>query len=83
MRLVINDQKIPAPEPDSIPDLSSLDLSSPEAGSIPDESSPDVGSFADESSPEADPIPDKLGKIKLRFTVNNQYMKAMINQSGY
>ena len=38
MRLVINDQTIPPPEPDSIPDSPSPDLSSPEAGSIPDKS---------------------------------------------
>ena len=53
LRLVKNKQKIPAPEPDSIPDPSSSDSSSPEAESTPDESSPEAGS-----------IPDKLGKIK-------------------
>ena len=36
MRLVKNKHKIPAPEPDSIPDSSSPDSSSPEADSIPD-----------------------------------------------
>ena len=53
LRLVKNKQIIPAPEPDSNPDSSSSDSSSPEASSI-----------LDESSPEADSIPDKLGKIK-------------------
>ena len=105
MILVKNNQNIPAPEPDSIPDsccpdLSSPDVrslpddtspgsgsipgkSSPKADSIPDESSPEAGSIPDESSPEADPTPDKLCEIKLRITVNNQYIKAVINQSGY
>ena len=59
MRLVKNNQNIPAPEPDSIPDSSSPDSCSPEAGSTPDE-----------SSPEADSIPDKVSKIKLRVIVN-------------
>ena len=63
MRLVKNKQDIPAPETDSIPDSSSLDSFSPEAGSIPDECSPEAGSIPDESSPEADSITDKLGKI--------------------
>ena len=50
MSLIKNKQNIPTPEPDSIPDPSSPDSPSPEAGFIPDE-----------SSPEADPVPDKLG----------------------
>ena len=53
---VKNKQNIPAPEPDPIPDSSSPDSSSPEAGFIPDE-----------SSPEADSIPEKLGEIKLKI----------------
>ena len=36
IRLVKNKQNIPAPEPDSIPDASSPDESSPEADSIAD-----------------------------------------------
>ena len=106
MILVKNNQNIPAPEPDSIPDSCSPDSSSPdvrslpddtspeagrsipgksspEADSIPDEPSPETGSIPDESSPEADSIQDKLCKIKLRIAVNNQYIKAVINQSGY
>ena len=70
MRLVINDQTIPPPEPDLIPDSSSPDLSSPEAGSIPDEPFPEVGSIPDEYSPEADSIKNKLGK----------YIKVMIKE---
>ena len=70
MRLVKNNQNIPAPEPDSIPDSSSPDSSFPKAGSIPEE-----------SSPEADSIPDKLGKIRLRVIVNHQYSKAMIKKN--
>ena len=66
MRLVKNNQNIPAPEPDSIPDTSSPDSSSPRTSSIPDE-----------SSPEADTIPDKLGKTKLTITVIHQYIKAI------
>ena len=77
MRLVINDQTIPPPEPDSIPDSPSPDLSSPEAGYIPDESFPEAGSIPDEYSPEADSIKNKLIKIKLRITVNNQYIIVM------
>ena len=50
MRLVKNKQNIPTSEPDSIPDSSSPDSPSPEAGFIPDE-----------SSPEANSVPDKLG----------------------
>ena len=69
MRLVKNNQNIPAPDPDSIPDSSSPDSSSPKAGSIPEE-----------SSPEADSIPDKLGKIRLRVIVNHQYSKATIKK---
>ena len=64
IRLVKNKQNIPAPEPDCIPDSSSPDSSSPEAGFIPDK-----------SSPEADSIPENLGKIKLRIIVNCQYIK--------
>ena len=64
---VKNKQNIPAPEPDAIPDSSSPDSTSPEAGSTPDE-----------SSPEADSNPDNLGKIKLRIIVNQQYIKTMI-----
>ena len=60
MRLVNNNQNIPAPEPDSIPNTSSPDSSSPRTCSIPDE-----------SSPEADTIPDKLGKTKLTITVKH------------
>ena len=67
MRLVKNNQNIPAPEPDSIPDSSSPDSSSLEAGSIPEE-----------SPPEADSISDKLGKIRLRVIVNHQYSRALI-----
>ena len=63
MRLFKNEHIIPAPEPDSIPDSSCPDSSSPETGSIPDE-----------SSPEADSISDKLGKIKLNIIVNHQYI---------
>ena len=63
MRLFKNEHIIPAPEPDSIPDSSCPDSSSPETGSIPDE-----------SSPEADSISDKLGKIKLNIIGNNQYI---------
>ena len=59
MRLVKNNQNIPAPEPDSIPDSSSPDSCSPEAGSTPEE-----------SSPEADSIPDKVSKMKLGVIVN-------------
>ena len=61
-----NIQNIPAPELDSIPNSSSPNSSFPEAGSIPEE-----------SSPEADSIPDKLGKMRLRVTINHQYSKAM------
>ena len=50
MRLVKNKQNISTPKPDSIPDSSSPDSPSPEAGFIPDE-----------SSPEANSVPDKLG----------------------
>ena len=75
-------QNIPAPEPDPIPDSSSPDSSSPEAGSIPDSSSPEAGSVSDESSPEADSIPDNLGKIKLRIIVNQQYITSMIKTHG-
>ena len=69
MRLEKNIQNIPAPEPDSIPDSSSPDSSSPEAGCTPDESSPEAGS-----------ILDKLGKIKLKSIVNQQYIKAKIKK---
>ena len=78
MRLVKNNQNIPAPEPDSILDASSPDSSSPEAGSIPEESSPEAGSIPDKSSPEADSMPDKLGKINFRLVFNEQYIKVMI-----
>ena len=81
MRLVKNNQNIPAPEPDSILDASSPDSSSPEAGSIPEESSPEAGSIPDKSSPAAESIPDKLDKIKLRLIVNQQYIKAMIKKT--
>ena len=46
---VKNKQNIPAPEPDPIPDLSSPDSSSREAGSVPDESSPEADSISDNS----------------------------------
>ena len=69
MRLDKNNQDIPAPEPDSISDSSSPDSSSPEAGCTPDESSPEAGS-----------ILDKLGKIKLKSIVNQQYIKAKIKK---
>ena len=75
---VKNKQNILAPEPDPIPDSSSPDSSSPEAGSIPDSSSPEARSVPDESSPEADSIQDNLGKIKLRIIVNHQYIKTII-----
>ena len=61
---VKNKQNIPAPEPDAIPDSSSPDSTSPEAGSTPDE-----------SSPEADSNAGNLGKIKLRIIVNQQYIQ--------
>ena len=64
-------QNIPPPEPDSIPDSSSPDSSSSEAGSIPDKSSPEAGSILDKFSPEADSIQYKLDKIKLRIIVTN------------
>ena len=69
MRLEKNIQNIPAPEPDSTPDSSSPDSSSPGAGCTPDESSPEAGSFL-----------DKLGKIKLKSTVNRQFIKAKIKK---
>ena len=69
MRLEKNIQNIPAPEPDSTPDSSSPDSSSPGAGCTPDESSPEAGS-----------ILDKLGKIKLKSTVNRQFIKAKIQK---
>ena len=66
-----NKQIIPAPEPDSIPDSSSPDSCSPEAGFIPEESSPEAESIPDESSPEAYSLTDKIGKIKLRVIVTH------------
>ena len=82
MKLVKNNQNIPAPEPDSIPDSSSPDSSSPEAGSIPEESSPEAGSIPEESSPEADSIPDKFSNFRLRVIVNQQYIKDMIKKTA-
>ena len=69
VRSVTNKHIIPVPEPDSIPDSSCPGSSSAEAGSIPDE-----------SPPEADATQHKLGKIKLRVTDNQQYIKAMIEK---
>ena len=69
MRLDKNNQNIPAPEPDSISDSSSPDSSSPGAGCTPDESSPEAGS-----------IPYKLGKIKLKSIVDQQYIKGKIKK---
>ena len=69
MRLDKNNQDIPAPEPDSISDSSS-----------PDSSSPGAGCTTDESSPEAGSIPSKLGKIKLKSIVNQEYIKGKIKK---
>lgn len=78
MRLVKNNENIPALESDSIPDSTSPGPYPPETVFIPDKSSAKAASIPDESSTEADSMPDKLGQMKLRIIDNHQYIKAMI-----
>ena len=77
MRLVENNENIPALEPDSTIDSISPGPYPPETVFIPDKSSAKAASIPDESSTEADSIPDKLGQMKLRIIDNHQYIKVM------